>query len=92
MEQAKEIAALATKQAALETQVKELDAAIVTADTQLAELQKLVVTDDALGKMKKKEKALAENKTGDEILHKIIDRIPIPVVPLHEHANVRVNA
>jgi len=25
-------------------------------------------------------------------LNKILDRIPIPEVPLHEHANVRVNA
>ncbi len=36
--------------------------------------------------------ALAENKTGDEILQKIVDRIPIPVVPLHEHSNRNINA
>jgi MoxR-like ATPase len=36
--------------------------------------------------------ALAENKTSDEILRKIIDRIPIPVVPLHERSNRNINA
>ena len=36
--------------------------------------------------------ALSDNVTSDEILKKILDRIPIPVVPLHEHANDRVNA
>src|SRR5688572_23244688 len=36
--------------------------------------------------------ALSDNVTGDSILEKILDRIPIPVVPLHEHANVRNNA
>ena len=36
--------------------------------------------------------ALSENVTGDHILEKILDRIPIPVVPLHEHANVGSNA
>ena len=36
--------------------------------------------------------ALSDNVTGDTILEKILDRIPIPVVPLHEHANVRNNA
>ena len=36
--------------------------------------------------------ALSDNVTGDDILAKILDRIPIPVVPLHEHANVRSNA
>ena len=30
--------------------------------------------------------ALSDNVTGDDILSKILDRIPIPVVPLHEHA------
>ena len=30
--------------------------------------------------------ALSDNVTGDDILAKILDRIPIPVVPLHEHA------
>jgi MoxR-like ATPase len=36
--------------------------------------------------------ALSDNVTGDDLLKKILDRIPIPVVPLHEHANVRQNA
>ncbi|HVF25017.1 MAG TPA: MoxR family ATPase [Anaerolineales bacterium] len=36
--------------------------------------------------------ALSDNVTGDTILEKILDRIPIPVVPLHEHTNVRSNA
>jgi MoxR-like ATPase len=36
--------------------------------------------------------ALSDNVTSDEILKKILDRIPIPVVPLHEHADDRVNA
>jgi MoxR-like ATPase len=36
--------------------------------------------------------ALSDNVTGDELLKKILDRIPIPEVPLHEHANARVHA
>ena len=36
--------------------------------------------------------ALSDNVTGDDILAKILDRIPIPVVPLHEHTDVRSNA
>jgi MoxR-like ATPase len=36
--------------------------------------------------------ALSDNITGDDILKKILDRIPIPVVPLHEHSNLSVNA
>ena len=36
--------------------------------------------------------ALSDNLTSDDILKKILDRIPIPVVPLHEHVNNRVNA
>jgi MoxR-like ATPase len=35
--------------------------------------------------------ALSDNMTSDELLKRILDRIPIPVVPLHEHANVRSN-
>jgi MoxR-like ATPase len=35
--------------------------------------------------------ALSDNITADFVLQKILDRIPIPVVPLHEHANARVN-
>ena len=36
--------------------------------------------------------ALSDNITTDELLTKILDRIPIPVVPLNEHFNVRANA
>jgi MoxR-like ATPase len=36
--------------------------------------------------------ALSDNVTGDDILTKILDNIPIPVVPLHEHVNVHSNA
>ena len=36
--------------------------------------------------------ALSDNVSSDDLLKRILDRIPIPVVPLHEHANARVNA
>ncbi len=36
--------------------------------------------------------ALSDNVTGDDLLNKILDRIPLPVVPLHEHADIRSNA
>ena len=36
--------------------------------------------------------ALSDNVTSDDLLLKILDRIPIPVVPLHEHSRARVNA
>ncbi|MFT3891263.1 MAG: MoxR family ATPase [Anaerolineales bacterium] len=36
--------------------------------------------------------ALSDGVTGDTILEKILDRIPIPVVPLHEHTDIRANA
>jgi MoxR-like ATPase len=36
--------------------------------------------------------ALSDNVTADDLLKRIFDRIPIPVVPLREHASVRVNA
>lgn len=36
--------------------------------------------------------ALSDDVTSDDLLKKILDRIPIPVVPLHEHTNIRVNA
>ncbi len=36
--------------------------------------------------------ALSDNVGPDEILKKIFDRIPIPVVPLHEHVEHNVNA
>jgi len=35
--------------------------------------------------------ALSDNVSGDDVLNRILDRIPIPEVPLHEHANVRVS-
>ncbi len=35
--------------------------------------------------------ALSDNMSSDDILKKIYDRIPIPVVPLHEHINARAN-
>jgi MoxR-like ATPase len=35
--------------------------------------------------------ALSDNVSSDTLVQKILDRIPIPVVPLHEH-NIRVNA
>jgi len=47
---------------AVETKVKEIDAAVLAIDTQVAELQKSVVAPDVLAKMKKKEKAVAEKK------------------------------
>jgi MoxR-like ATPase len=36
--------------------------------------------------------ALSDNVSSDDVLNKIIGRIPIPATPLHEHANVRVSA
>jgi len=36
--------------------------------------------------------ALSDNITPDDLVKRILDRIPIPVVPLHEHASNRVNA
>ncbi|MGD0004744.1 MAG: MoxR family ATPase [Anaerolineaceae bacterium] len=36
--------------------------------------------------------ALSDNIASDDLLKKILDRIPIPVVPLHEHASASVNA
>lgn len=36
--------------------------------------------------------ALSDNVTGDDLLHKILDRTPMPKVPLHEYANIRANA
>jgi MoxR-like ATPase len=36
--------------------------------------------------------ALSDNVSADDLLKKIFDRIPIPVVPLRENANARVNA
>ena len=36
--------------------------------------------------------ALSDNISSDDILKKIFDRSPLPVVPLHEHFNVHANA
>lgn len=36
--------------------------------------------------------ALSDEVTSDDILAKILDRIPVPVVPLNEHFNVRANS
>ena len=36
--------------------------------------------------------ALSDNVTGDELLKQILERIPIPVVPLHERSSLRVHA
>lgn len=36
--------------------------------------------------------ALSDNVTGDDLLKKILSRIPVPAVPLREHANARNNA
>jgi MoxR-like ATPase len=36
--------------------------------------------------------ALSEQVTSDALIKKICERIPLPVVPLHEHANHRVPA
>jgi MoxR-like ATPase len=36
--------------------------------------------------------ALSDDVTSDDLLKKILDRIPIPVVPLREHTSVRANA
>lgn len=36
--------------------------------------------------------ALSDNVSADDILKKILDRLPIPVVPLHEHYDLRPSA
>jgi MoxR-like ATPase len=36
--------------------------------------------------------ALSDNVTGDDVLNKILSRIPLPEVPLHEHNNARSRA
>jgi MoxR-like ATPase len=35
--------------------------------------------------------ALSDNVTSDDLLNKILDRVPVPVVPLHEHTNSHTN-
>jgi MoxR-like ATPase len=36
--------------------------------------------------------ALSDNISSDDLLKKILERIPLPVVPLHEHFDLRTNA
>jgi len=36
--------------------------------------------------------ALSDNRSSDDLLHKIMGRVPVPVVPLHEHTNSRAHA
>ncbi len=36
--------------------------------------------------------ALSDNVSSDEVLNRILSRIPMPAVPLHEHASIRPNA
>jgi len=36
--------------------------------------------------------ALSDNVSSDDLITKIIDRIPVPVVPLNEHVHLRANA
>jgi MoxR-like ATPase len=36
--------------------------------------------------------ALSDNVTSDDLLRTLIDRIPVPVVPLREHAGIRASA
>ena len=36
--------------------------------------------------------ALSDNVTPDDILKMILNRVPVPVVPLHEQRNVRTNS
>src|SRR5258708_24935409 len=35
--------------------------------------------------------ALSDNVTSDDLLQKVLSRIPLPVVPLHEHTRIRAN-
>jgi MoxR-like ATPase len=36
--------------------------------------------------------AFSDNVSADDLLKNILDQIPIPVVPLHEHADNRLHA
>ena len=36
--------------------------------------------------------ALSDDVTGDDLLHRILGRMPAPVVPLHEHTAIRAHA
>jgi cation/acetate symporter len=46
-------------------QVKEIDTAMTNADTQMSDLQKQIVSSEALSKLKKKEKTAAEKKNAE---------------------------
>jgi cation/acetate symporter len=46
-------------------QVKEIDTAMASADTQIGDLQKQIASSEALSKMKKKEKAASEKKNAE---------------------------
>jgi MoxR-like ATPase len=35
--------------------------------------------------------ALSDNVSADDLLKKILDRVPVPVVPLHEHTSINAN-
>jgi cation/acetate symporter len=50
---------------AVQAQIKSIDGAAAGIDAQIAELQKQVVSADAIANMKKKEKAAAENKNAE---------------------------
>jgi MoxR-like ATPase len=54
------------------------------------------VTDMALDVMRHRlvlsYEALSDDVSSDDLLLKILDRVPIPVVPLHEHTKLRVHA
>jgi MoxR-like ATPase len=36
--------------------------------------------------------ALSDNVSSDDVLKKVLDRIPLPVVPMHEHVNIHADA
>jgi MoxR-like ATPase len=36
--------------------------------------------------------ALSDNVSSDELLNRILERMPVPAVPLHEHTNIRTYA
>jgi MoxR-like ATPase len=36
--------------------------------------------------------ALSDNVTSDDLIKQVMGRIPVPAMPLHEHANARISA
>jgi MoxR-like ATPase len=54
------------------------------------------VTDMALDVMRHRlvlsYEALSDDTSSDDLLEKILERVPVPVVPLHEHTKLRVDA